>query len=203
MQLAAAKAEQMGYLKQADAAMRDGKTAEAQIAQANADKAKAQIDLLVHRIEQARILSPVTGTLVTGTSNARSAPPSRRARSSSKSLPWTPCGRSCIVPEDEVFDMVVGQEGKTGDGHLSGPVHSLRRRAGQSGGRGGQQSQRLQGAGPAPGDAALDAAGHGGRGQGHGREEALRLDLEPQGGQLDSHEAVDLRRSLKFEVDVD
>ena len=86
--------------------------------------------------------------------------------------------------------------GQAGDGHLSGPVHPLRRGAGQPGGRGGQQSQRLQGPGPAPGDAALDAAGHGGRGQGHGREEALRLDLEPQGGELDSHEAVDLKRSL-------
>lgn len=112
LQLAAAKAEQAGYLKQADAAMRDGKTAEAQIAQANADKAGAQIDLLAHRIEKARILSPVTGTLVTGDLKRQIGAPVQTGQILFEVAPLDSLRAQLYVPEDEVFDMTVGQEGK-------------------------------------------------------------------------------------------
>jgi biotin carboxyl carrier protein len=112
LQLAAARAEQAGYLKQADAAMRDGKTAEAQIAQANADKARAQIDLLAHRIAQARILSPVTGTLVTGDLKRQIGAPVRMGQILFEVAPLDSLRAELYVPEDEVFDMAVGLEGK-------------------------------------------------------------------------------------------
>jgi len=66
LQLAAAKAEKAGYLKQVAAAMRDSETAQAQIAQANSDKAQAQIDLLNYLVEQGKIISPISGTVVKG-----------------------------------------------------------------------------------------------------------------------------------------
>lgn len=112
LQLAASKAEQAGYLKQADAAMRDGKTAEAQIAQANADKAQAQIDLLTHRIEQARILSPVTGTLVTGDLKRQIGAPVQTGQILFEVAPLDSLRAELYVPEDEVFEVAVGLEGK-------------------------------------------------------------------------------------------
>jgi len=112
LQLAAAKAEQAGYLKQADAAMRDGKTAEAQIAQANADRAKAQIDLLAHRIEQARIASPVTGTLVSGDLKRQIGAPVQTGQILFEVAPLDSLRAQLYVPEDEVFDVAVGQEGQ-------------------------------------------------------------------------------------------
>lgn len=112
LQLAAARAEQSGYLKQADAAMRDGKTAEAQIAQANADRAKAQIDLLTWRIERARILSPVTGTLVTGDLKRQIGAPVQTGQILFEVAPLDSLRAQLYIPEDEVFDLAVGQEGK-------------------------------------------------------------------------------------------
>jgi multidrug resistance efflux pump len=112
LQLAAAKAEEAGYLKQADAAMRDGKTAEAQIAQANADKARAQIDLLAHRISQARILSPVAGTLVSGDLKRQIGAPVQTGQILFEVAPLDSLRAELYVPEDEVFDMAVGLEGK-------------------------------------------------------------------------------------------
>ncbi len=112
LQLAAARAEQMGYLKQADAAMRDGKTAEAQIAQANADRALAQIDLLTWRIERAHILSPVTGTLVTGDLKRQIGAPVQTGQILFEVAPLDSLRAQLYIPEDEVFDLVVGQEGR-------------------------------------------------------------------------------------------
>lgn len=112
LELAAAKAEQAGYLKQADAAMRDGKTAEAQIAQANADRTRAQIDLLAHRIEQARILSPVTGTLVAGDLKRQIGAPVQTGQVLFEVAPLDSLRAQLYVPEDEVFDLAVGQEGQ-------------------------------------------------------------------------------------------
>ena len=111
LQLAAAKAEHAGYLKQADAAMRDGKTAEAQIAQANADKAQAQIDLLSHRISQARILSPVTGALVTGDLKRQIGAPVEIGNVLFEVAPLDSLRAELYVSEGEVSDVAVGQQG--------------------------------------------------------------------------------------------
>ncbi len=111
LQLASAKAEQAGYLKQADAAMRDGKTAEAQIAQASADKAKAQMDLLSHHISQARILSPVTGTLVTGDLKRQIGAPVETGKVLFEVAPLDSLRAELYVSEDEVSEVTVGQQG--------------------------------------------------------------------------------------------
>ena len=111
LQLASAKAEQAGYLKQADAAMRDSKTAEAQIAQANADKAQAQMDLLSYHISQARILSPVTGTLVTGDLKRQIGAPVETGKVLFEVAPLDSLRAELHVSEDEVSDVAVGQQG--------------------------------------------------------------------------------------------
>jgi len=111
LQLAAARAEQAGYLKQADAAMRDAKIAEAQIARANAERAQAQIDLLTYRIGKATIVSPVTGTLVSGDLKRQIGAPVETGKVLFEVSPLDSLRAELYVPEDEVFDIKVGQQG--------------------------------------------------------------------------------------------
>ncbi len=112
LQLASSRAEQAGYLKQVDAAMRDGKIAEAQIAQANADKAQALIDLYMHRIEQASVLSPLTGTLITGDLKRQIGAPVETGKVLFEIAPLDSLRAELHVPEDEVSEVKMGQQGR-------------------------------------------------------------------------------------------
>ncbi len=111
LQLASTKAEQAGYLKQVDAAMRDGKIAEAQIAQANADKAQAMIDLYSYRIAQAQILSPLTGTLVTGDLKRQIGAPVETGKVLFEIAPLDSLRAEIQVPEEEVAEVKIAQQG--------------------------------------------------------------------------------------------
>jgi len=112
LQLASTRAEQAGYRTQVDAAMRDGKTAEAQIAQANADKTQALIDLYTYRIEQANILSPLTGTLVTGDLKRQIGAPVETGKVLFEIAPLDSLRAELQVPEDEVSEVKMGQQGR-------------------------------------------------------------------------------------------
>ncbi len=112
LQLAAAKAEKAGYLKQASAAMRDNETAQAQIAQANADKADAQIDLLNHKISQANLVSPISGIVVIGDLKRQIGAPVKTGDILFEVCPLESLRAQLMVPEDLIFDVEVGQEGK-------------------------------------------------------------------------------------------
>jgi biotin carboxyl carrier protein len=78
IQLAGARAEQVAYAKRAVAETRDGDTGEAHIARAYADKASAEIGLLEHYIEHARVLSPISGVVVAGELKERTGAPVER-----------------------------------------------------------------------------------------------------------------------------
>ena len=111
LQLAAAKAEQAGYLKQFAAAMRDSETAEAQIAQANFDKTQAQIDLLNYLIEQGKIISPISGSVVKGDLKRQIGAPVKTGDVLFEVTPLELLRAELLVPEDQIFDISVGQEG--------------------------------------------------------------------------------------------
>jgi biotin carboxyl carrier protein len=111
LQLAAAKAEQAGYQKQFAAAMRDGETAEAQIAQANSDKAQAQIDLFNYLIEQGRIISPISGAVVKGDLKRQIGAPVKTGDVLFEVTPLESLRAELLVPEDEIFDIALEQEG--------------------------------------------------------------------------------------------
>jgi multidrug resistance efflux pump len=64
LELAALKAEQLGYRKQQAASMRDAKTAEAQVAEAQIDKLAAEIRLIERHIEQSTLVAPISGRIV-------------------------------------------------------------------------------------------------------------------------------------------
>jgi len=112
LQLASAKAEKAGYLKQASAAMRDNETAQAQIAQANADKAQAQIDLLNYQIGQANLISPISGIVVKGDLKRQIGVPVKTGDVLFEVCPLESLRAQLMFPEDLIFDIEVGQEGK-------------------------------------------------------------------------------------------
>ncbi|MHC4482436.1 MAG: efflux RND transporter periplasmic adaptor subunit [Planctomycetota bacterium] len=112
LQLAAAKAERAGYLKQVAAAMRDGETAQAQIAQANSDKVEAQIDLLNYLINHARIISPISGTVVKGDLKREIGAPVKTGDVLFEVTPLEALRAELMVPEDQIFDIKLGQKGR-------------------------------------------------------------------------------------------
>jgi biotin carboxyl carrier protein len=111
LQLAAAKAEKAGYLKQAAAAMRDADTAQAQIAQANADKAEAQIELLQYQIDQASMTSPISGVVVKGDLKREIGAPVKTGDVLFEVAPLESLRAELLMPEDQIVDISVGQAG--------------------------------------------------------------------------------------------
>jgi len=111
LQLAAAKADRAGYLKQFAAAMRDGETARAQIAQANADKVEAQIELFNYLIDQAKLVSPISGTVVKGDLKRQIGAPVKTGDVLFEVTPLESLRAELLVGEDEIFDVAVGQHG--------------------------------------------------------------------------------------------
>ena len=109
--LAAVKAERAGYLKQASAAMRDNETAKAQIAQADADKAEAQIELLEYQISQASLISPLGGVVVKGDLKRQIGAPVKTGDVLFEVCPLEALRAELLVSEEEIYDIKVGQEG--------------------------------------------------------------------------------------------
>lgn len=111
LKLAGVKAEQAGYLKQVAAAMRDSETAQAQIAQANSDKAQAQIDLFNYLIEQGKVISPISGVVVKGDLKRQIGAPVKTGDVLFEVTPLESLRAELLVPEDQIFDISVEQEG--------------------------------------------------------------------------------------------
>jgi len=112
LQLAAAKAERIGHLKEASTARRDRKEAEAQIAEAQADKVAAQIDLLEYRINQAQVVSPITGRLVSGDLKREVGAPVKTGQVLFEVAPLESLRAELAVPEDLIAEVEQGQEGE-------------------------------------------------------------------------------------------
>jgi len=109
LELAAARAERAGYLKQADAALRDGKTVEAQIARAQADGLAAKVRLLEHRIAQARLVAPISGQVVAGDLERRIGAPVQTGDVLFEIAPIESLRAELLVPEDRVADVVAAR----------------------------------------------------------------------------------------------
>jgi len=118
LKLAAHLAERAGYLKQADLAMRDGKTADEQIARAQAEKLQAQIDLLNYQIAQATIRSPVDGQVLSGDLKRQLGAPVQTGQVLFEVAPLTQQWAELAVPEDRIRDIHPGQQGT-----LAGVAH--------------------------------------------------------------------------------
>ncbi len=91
--------------------MRDSETAEAQIAQANSDKIQAQIDLLNYLIEQGKVISPISGAVVIGDLKRQIGAPVKKGDVLFEVTPLESLRAELLVPEDQIFDIAVEQEG--------------------------------------------------------------------------------------------
>ncbi len=112
LQLASAMSERMGHLKRAAAAMRDGKTSDAQIARADADQQAARIRLLEYHIAKADIISPVTGCVVTGNLKRQIGAPVKTGDMLFEVAPLGSLRAELSVPEDQVAEIRPGQRGE-------------------------------------------------------------------------------------------
>jgi biotin carboxyl carrier protein len=112
LELAAAKADQLSYLKQAAAAMREGKTVDAQIAQAEADKVAAQVKLFEQRIAQAEITSLISGRVISGDLKKQIGAPVKTGDVLFEVAPIESLRAELSVPEDQIADVRVGQKGE-------------------------------------------------------------------------------------------
>jgi multidrug resistance efflux pump len=119
LELARAKAEKIGYDKQALAADQAAfatqdasKRAEGDIARANADKVAEQIKLLEHRIAQANIVAPIAGNVVTGDLERQVGAPVKIGQVLFEVAPLESLRAQLKVPEDQIADVRVGQRGE-------------------------------------------------------------------------------------------
>jgi len=112
LRLGSAKAERLAYLKQASAAAAEDKTAEQQIALAQADRIAAQIGLLEHEIGQAAIVSPISGIVVAGDLKRQIGAPFKTGDVLFHVAPLEALRGELAVPEGSISEVELGQEGE-------------------------------------------------------------------------------------------
>jgi len=111
LQLAALMAEQLGYRKQMTAAMRDQKTAEAHIAEAQIQEVEARIGLIQSRIDQARLVAPIDGWVVSEDRKQKIGAPVETGEILFEIAGIDSLRAELYVPETAITDLSVGQEG--------------------------------------------------------------------------------------------
>jgi multidrug efflux pump subunit AcrA (membrane-fusion protein) len=111
LQLADARSRRERSLREAKIARRDGEIAQAQIAEAAAAEAEARIDLLEHQIAQASLLPRIDGVVVTGDLNRMIGAPVEIGSVLFEIAPTDALRADLAVPEDQIADVRVGQEG--------------------------------------------------------------------------------------------
>lgn len=112
LKLAALKAEQLGYRKQRAASMRDGKTAETQMAEAQIEKLAAEIRLVERHIEQARLVAPITGRIVSVDLKHRLGAPVETGAVLFEIVQLEQLRAELFVPEESILLVKQGQEGE-------------------------------------------------------------------------------------------
>ena len=119
LQLASTRAERESYLTESAAAMRDAagsrdpnKAAQAQIAQSNAMRLQANIDLLEYKVRQGKIVAPIDGVIVEGDLERQIGAPVKTGDVLFEISPLESLRAELLVPEDQISDVVVGQAGR-------------------------------------------------------------------------------------------
>jgi multidrug efflux pump subunit AcrA (membrane-fusion protein) len=111
LRLAAARAERSEHLTKAAAARNESRTADARIAQAEADRAQAEIDLLESRIAQARIVAPISGRIIAGGLRRAVGAPVRAGDLLFEVAPLDTLRVEIRAPEGRAADIQPGQRG--------------------------------------------------------------------------------------------
>ena len=111
-----ARADLAAALTESATAMRDGKIAEAQIAEADAEKARAEISLLERRIGEASITSPISGTVVSPDLKRRIRGHVEIGEAMFEVAPIDALRAELSVPEDEIAEVVVALDQARSEG---------------------------------------------------------------------------------------
>jgi hypothetical protein len=128
LELKSAEAQWLGYRKQADAAMREDKRSDAQIAQAQADQVKAKMDLLEHKIAQAVIVSSMDGYVTSGDLRKQLGAPVKTGDVLFEVAALADLRAELAVPEDLITDVQAALERqKAAGGQLGGALATTAR----------------------------------------------------------------------------
>ncbi len=120
LELKSAEAQWLGYRKQADAAMREDKRSDAQIAQAQADQVRAKMDLLAHRIAQAVIVSSMDGYVTSGDLRKQLGAPVKTGDVLFEVAAMADLRAELAVPEDLITDVQAALERQKAAGEQLG-----------------------------------------------------------------------------------
>jgi len=112
LKLAALKAEQLGYRKQRAASMRDGKASETQMAEAQIEKLAAEIRLVERHIEQATLVAPITGRIVSVDLKHRLGAPVETGAILFEIVQLEQLRAELFVPEESILQVKEGQPGE-------------------------------------------------------------------------------------------
>ncbi len=122
-ELATAKAQEILALTKADQSMRDNNTAAAQIARAEAAQAAAQVRLIESRMEQAIILAPISGKVVSGDLKPRTGARVTTGDVLFEIAPIRPLRAELAVPEDDVISVAAKlEEARSSGAALTGEL---------------------------------------------------------------------------------
>jgi len=102
----------LGYQKQRAASMRDGKTAGAQIAQAQSDKLAADIRLTEYHSDQAMLVAPITGWIVSEDLKRRLGAPVETGDVLFENARIDSLRADLYVPEASIAQVEAGQTGE-------------------------------------------------------------------------------------------
>ncbi len=111
LKLSSARVERAGHLKRASAAMRDGKTVEAQIARADAERTAAQIRLLEYYVRKAIIVAPTSGIVLIGELERKIGSPVKTGDVLFEVAPLESLRAELAVPEDRIGEVQLDQGG--------------------------------------------------------------------------------------------
>ncbi|MCC8191418.1 MAG: HlyD family efflux transporter periplasmic adaptor subunit, partial [Planctomycetes bacterium] len=110
--LAQKQAEAASHQKDAGLARRENRFAEAQAAEARAEQAEAECDILRQKLEQAAVVSPLSGVVLSGDWVTRVGAPVKLGETLFEVAPLARMEADLYVPEEEIADIIAGQGGE-------------------------------------------------------------------------------------------
>jgi biotin carboxyl carrier protein/GAF domain-containing protein len=109
---AKAEADQNSLIQQAKAYRSESKEAEALIADEKAKEVAAEIDYINYQISQSSLISPMSGIVIKGDLKRQIGAPVKVGDMMFEVCPLDALRSQLLVPEDQIVDIEVGQEGE-------------------------------------------------------------------------------------------
>jgi multidrug efflux pump subunit AcrA (membrane-fusion protein) len=106
------QAERLGYLTEAAIARKEGEHAKADIANAKAAQAQAELKQIAYKISLGKLQAPLDGTIVTGDLHRRLNSDVQRGDVLYEIAPLQSLRADLLVPEDRIVDVRLGMKGE-------------------------------------------------------------------------------------------